>query len=98
MRRASAWFEQRASLARFKGPNLKVSLWAGAAECEHAKTNARAGEGKLANYTCRGGCQDTGNAAHRACHAGLQLGTGNTATLQWVVYLRQQSQARHAVP
>ena len=28
-------------------------IWTGAAECEHAETNARAGEGKVAS---RGGC------------------------------------------
>ena len=64
-------------------------IWTGAAECEHAETNARAGEGKVAS---RGGCKDLEDySARRVCHAGWQLSNRRS-----VVYLPQQS--KHAVP
>ena len=57
--------------------------WSGAAECEHAETNARVGEAKVAS---RGGCQDLeDHSARRVCHAGWQL-----SNRRWAVYLPQQ--------
>jgi hypothetical protein len=66
-----------------KGAGQRAAYGQGAAECEHAETNARAGEAKVAS---RGGCQDLeDHSARRVCHAGWQL-----SNRRWAVYLSQQ--------
>ena len=79
----------KVGIATGNGHGAARRIWTGAAECEHAETNARAGEGKVAS---RGGCQDLEDySARRVCHAGWQLSNRRS-----VVYLPQQS--KHAVP
>ena len=65
------------------GTGQRAAYGQGAAECEHAETNARAGEAKVAS---RGGCQDLeDHSARRVCNAGWQL-----SNRRWAVYLPQQ--------